>query len=168
MTLLNPQSDDPFRQTGWPGLRARLFHAFFLLRRPMTLGARGVIYDRDANAVFLIEHTYVPGWHLPGGGVEPGETMLEALARELMEEGNIELTAPPVLKSIHHNRHASRRDHVGVYLVTEFRQHAPHVPDREIRAAGFFALDALPENTTPGTMRRIEEVLQGEEASAWW
>ncbi|MDP3897901.1 MAG: NUDIX domain-containing protein [Mesorhizobium sp.] len=168
MTMLNTSPEDRFRQTGWPGVRARLFHLYFLLARPMTLGVRGVIFDRDANAVFLIEHTYVPGWQLPGGGVEPGETMLDALARELMEEGNIELTAPPELKSIHHNRHASRRDHVGVYLVTGFRQTAPHVPDREIKAAGFFALDALPENTTPGTLRRIEEVLGGAGVSAWW
>jgi len=158
----------PFRQAGWPRLRGRLFHLFFLLRRPMTLGARGLVFDRAANAVFLIEHTYMPGWQLPGGGVETGETMLEALERELREEGNIELTGGPRLVSIHQNRHASRRDHVGLYLVEEFRQTAPKQPDMEIKAAGFFPLDALPENTTAGTRRRIEEVLGGAEPSQWW
>ena len=34
-------------------------------------------------------------------------------------------------------------------------------PNREIVAHGFFALDALPDGTTPGTRRRIAEVLQG-------
>lgn len=159
---------DPFRQTGWPGIRARLFHLYFLLRRPMTLGARAVVFDRGANAVFLIEHTYVPGWQLPGGGVETGETVLEALTRELREEGNIELTGAPVLMSVHHNRHASRRDHVALYLVEHFRQTSPKLPDREIKAAGFFALDALPENTTSGTRRRIAEAIGGVAASEWW
>ncbi len=159
---------DPFRQTGWPGLRGRLFHLYFLLRRPMTLGARGLVYDRETNAVFLIEHTYVPGWQLPGGGVETGETMLQALERELFEEGNIELTAPPTLVSVHHNRHASRRDHVGFYLVTEFRQTAPKAPDREIKGAGFFSVDALPERTTQGTRRRIDEVIGGTPVSPFW
>lgn len=157
-----------FRQTGWPRLRARLFHLLFLLRRPMTLGARGVVYDRTRNAVLLIRHTYVPGWQIPGGGVEPGETILEALTRELREEGNIELSAPPKLISMHFNRHASRRDHVAVYLVTDFRQTAPLVPNREIAEAVFFEIGNLPEDTTEGTRQRIEEALAGVPASPFW
>ncbi len=161
--------DDPQRRlTGFAGLRARLFHTFFLLARPMTLGVRGLVFDRPANAVFLIRHTYVPGWQLPGGGVESGETMQESLQRELSEEGNIELTGAPVLKSIHANRQASKRDHVALYLVEAFRQTGPKKPDREIAEAGFFALDALPDDTTPGTRRRINEAINGEPASRFW
>src|SRR5690606_10903782 len=146
------------RQGGWRRLRDRLFHLWFLLRRPMTLGVRGVVYDEAANAVFLIRHTYVPGWQLPGGGVETGETVLEALTRELEEEGNIELLAPPVLRSIHFNRAASRRDHVALYLVTSYRQSGPKQPDMEIAEASFFSLDALPRETTPATRSRIAEI----------
>ncbi|ESY77358.1 NUDIX domain-containing protein [Mesorhizobium sp. B283B1A] len=164
--MTSPQ--DPFRQTGWAGLRARLFHLYFVLRRPMTLGVRGLIHDTATNSVFLIRHTYVPGWQLPGGGVEVGETMDEALARELAEEGNIALTAPPALKSMHFNRRSSRRDHVGFYLIEQFAQTAPKLPDHEIAEAGFFPLDRLPEATTPATLRRIAEVFQGEPISSYW
>ena len=157
-----------FRQTGWPGLRARLFHAYFVLRRPMTLGVRGLVHDRAANSVLLVRHTYVPGWQLPGGGVETGETMEEALAREMAEEGNIALTASPVLRSMHFNRQASRRDHVGFYLIEGFRQTAPRSADGEIAEAGFFALDALPGGVTPATLRRIAEVFGGAPASPYW
>jgi 8-oxo-dGTP pyrophosphatase MutT (NUDIX family) len=52
---------------------------------------------RDRGRVFLVKHSYVSGWHLPGGGVEAGETLVEAVARELHEEGNIEVTEPPML-----------------------------------------------------------------------
>ncbi|MBZ9980677.1 MULTISPECIES: NUDIX domain-containing protein [unclassified Mesorhizobium] len=160
--------ESTLRQTGWPGLRARLFHLYFVLRRPMTLGVRGLIHETASNSLFLIRHTYVPGWQLPGGGVEIGETMAEALARELAEEGNITLTAPPVLRSMHFNRRASRRDHVGLYLIEKFSQTAPKLPDREIAEAGFFPLDRLPQGTTPATLRRIAEVFGGKPPSPYW
>jgi ADP-ribose pyrophosphatase YjhB (NUDIX family) len=156
------------RQTGWPGLRGKLFHLYFVLRRPMTLGVRGLIHDVSANSVFLIRHTYVPGWQLPGGGVEVGETLAEALARELAEEGNIALIDPPVLRSMHFNRRASRRDHVGLYLIENFKQTTPKLPDHEIAEAGFFPLDRLPEGTTPATLRRIAEIFRGEKSSPYW
>ncbi|PBB36093.1 MULTISPECIES: NUDIX domain-containing protein [unclassified Mesorhizobium] len=166
MTGADPEQ--AFRQTGWAGLRARLFHLYFLLRRPMTLGVRGLIYDRASNSIFLIRHTYVPGWQLPGGGVEVGETLVEALARELAEEGNIALTAPPVLRSMHFNRRASTRDHVGLYLVEAFNQTAPKSADHEIAEAAFFPLDRLPADATPATRRRIAEIFGGEQVSAYW
>ena len=161
----NIASGDPFRQTGWPGLRARLFHLYFLVARPMTIGVRGVVHDKAANSVFLIRHTYVPGWHFPGGGVERGETVAQALGRELLEEGNIAVTGPMALKSLHFNRHASRRDHVAVYLIETFEQAAPKLPDCEVAEAGFFSIDRLPEKTTPGTRRRIAEIFGAEPVS---
>ena len=162
------RAEQAFRQTGWPGLRGRLFYLYFLLRRPVTFGVRGLVHDEARNAVFLIRHTYVPGWQLPGGGVEAGETAAEALGRELVEECNIAITAPPTLVSLHFNRRASRRDHVALYLVRGFSQSAPKLPDREIAEAGFFPLDALPERTTPATLRRLGEVFGGKPASPDW
>lgn len=159
---------DRLRQTGWSRLRGRLFHFYFRLKRPMTFGVRGLVYDADQTSVFLIRHTYVPGWQLPGGGVEVGETAIEALQRELFEEGNIEIAGSPVLKSIHFNRQASRRDHVALYLVESYRQTAPKLPDREIAEGGFFPLDRLPDMTTPATRRRIAEVFGGAPASPDW
>lgn len=159
---------DAFLQTGWPGLRARLFHLYFLLARPMTLGVRGVVHDRATKSVFLIRHTYVPGWQFPGGGVERGETMVEALERELQEEGNIAVTGPMMLKSLHFNRQASNRDHVAVYLIEAFEQTAPKLRDREIAEAGFFPLDRLPDQTTPATLRRIAEIFSDAPASLYW
>ena len=148
-------------------LLRRIFHLYWRLARGMTLGVRGVVLDAEEK-VFLIHHTYVTGWHLPGGGVEAGETFLEALKRELMEEGMIELLAEPALHGLFFNSHVSRRDHVAVYVVREFRQNRLPQPNHEISACGFFAVDALPADTTEGTRRRIAEVVHGQKPVATW
>jgi 8-oxo-dGTP pyrophosphatase MutT (NUDIX family) len=145
----------------------RLMHFYWRFSRGLTLGVRAVVLDGDGR-VFLIKHSYSEGWQLPGGGVEAGETLLEALARELAEEGNIELTGPPVLHGIYFHPFYSNRDHVTIYAVRDFRQSAPPIPDREIVAHGFFSLDGLPPDTTAGTRARIAEVTAGKPASERW
>jgi 8-oxo-dGTP pyrophosphatase MutT (NUDIX family) len=133
----------------------------------MTLGVRGLVLDGD-NRVFLVKHSYVSGWHLPGGGVEVGETFSDALKRELMEEGRIELLGEPALHGVFLNSHVSLRDHVAVYVIRYFRQERLPEPNREIVACGFFDTAALPADTTAGTRQRIAEVLENREIIATW
>lgn len=144
-----------------------VFHTYFLLVRGMTLGVRAVVLDAD-NRVFLVRHSYVSGWYLPGGGVDFGETMEQAMRRELKEEGDIDLTGEAVLHGIFLNSHVSRRDHVAVYVVRQFRQDRLPAPNREIAECGFFAISALPEGTTPGTRLRLAEVLDGKPLMSTW
>src|SRR3974390_2043427 len=145
----------------------RALHVYWRLTRGLTLGFRGLVIDADRR-IFLVRHTYVRGWHLPGGGVEPGETLVAALARELAEEGNISLTAPARLHGMFFNSRVSKRDHVACFVVEGFRQSAPPAPNREIAAARFFALDEMPGDTSAGTRARIAEVLLGAPVSELW
>ncbi len=157
---------DRIRRALEPLIR-RLLHFYWRFARALTLGVRAVVIDGEGR-VFLVKHSYVAGWHLPGGGVEPGENLLAALARELREEGNIELAGAPRLHGVFHNARASRRDHVALFVVRDFRQAAAPVPDLEIIAHGFFPNDALPADATAGTRARIAEVLAGKPISALW
>jgi len=145
----------------------RALHVYWRLTRGLTLGVRALVIDTERR-IFLVRHTYVRGWHLPGGGVEPGETLGTALARELAEEGNILLTAPARLHGVFFNSRVSRRDHVACFVVDSFRQAAPPAPNREIAAAGFFALDQMPGDTGAGTRARIAEVVLGAPVGEEW
>jgi ADP-ribose pyrophosphatase YjhB (NUDIX family) len=157
---------DTARRALEPAIR-RALHFYWRFARAMTLGVRAFVIDGQGR-IFLVKHSYVSGWHLPGGGVEAGETLTEALARELREECNIEPTGPPRLHGIFFNNRDSRRDHVALFVVREFRQSAAPVPDHEIVAHGFFAPGELPDDTTAGTRARIGEVLGGAPISERW
>ena len=142
-------------------------HLYWRFSRGATLGARAVVVDGKGR-IFLVKHSYVDGWHLPGGGVETGETVHAALARELAEEGNIRMTGAPRLHGVFFNKGASRRDHVALFVVREYVQDGSPRPNREIIAHGFFAPDALPDDTGRSTRARIAEVIGGVAVSELW
>ncbi|MCL6651306.1 DNA mismatch repair protein MutT [Agrobacterium rubi] len=143
-----------------------MLHAFFFLSRGMTMGVRGACFDAEGG-VFLVRHTYISGWHMPGGGVERGETGLQALHKEIREEGNLVATSTPQLFHVYFNNRTSNRDHVLFYRL-EVTQTAPKVPDREISDSGFFRLDTLPDGTTPATRRRLAELAGDVQPDDYW
>jgi ADP-ribose pyrophosphatase YjhB (NUDIX family) len=135
--------------------------------RGLLMGVRGVVVDGEGR-VLLVRHTYVGGWHLPGGGVGIGESAGAALARELGEEAAVRLAAPPVLHGLFHHPQFWRGDHVAVYVVRAFVRDAAPRRSAEIAETGFFALDDLPAGTTDGTRRRLAEVLDGAPLTGVW
>ncbi len=147
-------------------IRAKVFLFIIGLFRRMTLGVRGVLVSE--NRVFLIRHTYVPGWQFPGGGVEAGESAQTSLAREIVEETGYRLTGPGKLFNVYLNDMVSDRDHVLVYECREFEQVSVFEPNREIAAAGWFDWRELPPGTTGATRRRVEEIFEAVPARDVW
>lgn len=84
--------------------------------------AVGVIVD--ANFQILLskrpDHVHQGGkWEFPGGKVEPGETVIDALDRELFEELDIRIDEYQPLCCIHHD-YGDKRVILDTYLVTSF------------------------------------------------
>lgn len=156
------------RQGGFGrALFSRLLHSYFLMRRSLTIGVRAMVRSADGKFL-LVRHTYTPGWHFPGGGVEKGQTTETALRRELLQETDLELVGRPVLHGVFYNGKVSKRDHVLAYLC-EVSGRAPGRPASvEIAEIGYFGLDDLPQDTDPGTERRMREIVEGLAQSACW
>lgn len=104
--------------------------------------------------ILLAHRRDIDWWNLPGGGMEAGETVDEALRREVYEETGLEVEVEQL---------------VGVYskpqkqeVVLAFRcsilNGEPRATD-ETRECRYFASDALPPNTLPKHRERVEDVL---------
>lgn len=143
-----------------------LLQPYFRQARGMTLGTRTAVIDAHSR-VLLVRHSYVPGWLLPGGGVERGESIYAAAARELREEAAIVAEEDPHLFGVYLNDRQFSGDHVACFVVRRFRQET-FQPNNEILEARFFAHDRLPDDASPGTRRRIGEILLGATVAQEW
>ena len=147
-------------------LVARALHLGWRFTRPLTGGARGMVLE--GGRVLLVRHTYVSGWHLPGGGVEAGETFEKALGRELEEEAAVTLAERPQLFGLYHNvTGATRRDHVALYVARAFTRR-PFEPTREIAEVALHPVADLPDGTTDAVRARVREVMEGLPPAPRW
>jgi len=135
--------------------------------RALTMGAQGVVLDQQ-DRVLLIRHTYRPGWHFPGGGVERNETIETSVSRELQEEAGIIIDARPELFGVYANFMAFPSDHIALFVVRHWSQPVVPAPNREIAEQMFAARDDLPEGTIAPVHRRLAEILGHTERQEQW
>lgn len=141
---------------------------YWKIRRPLTIGVVAIVLDTE-HKVLLVEHSYQPGWRLPGGGVSRGESVCDTVARELYEELGIACKVEPgAYLGTFYNHNESKHDHITLFLVNEWEHDEAKRISFEIKRWGFFSPDALPEGTTTSTRRRIREFFNGAPATATW
>src|SRR5947209_16843705 len=108
----------------------------------------------DVGRILLAHRRDIDWWNLPGGGMEVGETVDEAVRREVYEETGLEVEVEQL---------------VGVYskpqkqeVVLTFRCHVTGgIPTQtaESRECRYFAPSDLPASTLPKHRQRIEDAL---------
>jgi len=148
-------------------LPIRMISAYWRLTRGATLGAQGAVIGED-ESVLLVRHSYRPGCHFPGGGVEWGETAETALGRELWEEAGVIVKGRPQLHGLFANFAALPSDHIALFVVREWERPAVPPPNREILESRFFRRREMPADVTPGTVRRLKEIFDGAAKQAHW
>jgi ADP-ribose pyrophosphatase YjhB (NUDIX family) len=152
----------------------RFLHSFGVLRlsmiakslfQPSILGASAIV-EHSAGEIVLVKHSYMPGWGLPGGGVQRGEPAEHAVIRELQEEIGLIQSAPPEFLSLHTRKVAWFTNVIALYRLRDAS--IRFKPNFEIREARFFDPSALPDDTTPGTLRRLAELAGKAPRSLYW
>jgi 8-oxo-dGTP pyrophosphatase MutT (NUDIX family) len=143
-------------------LRRRLLR----ILRPRSRGVKVMLFS-GAGELLLIRNTYgrTDLFVLPGGGIHPFETPAAAAAREVKEELDCGVE-DLVFVSTHISAAEGRRDTIHLYHA---RPAGPVQADGfEVAEARFFALDALPNSTSPATLRRIDEYRGLREPDGAW
>jgi len=129
-----------------------------------TIGVRALLINKDK--ILLVKHSYIDGWYTIGGGVEPGEAPLEAIKREMGEEVHVYCDSIELF-GFYYNQYQGHDDYVALYTAqvnsTDFE-----IDNKEIAQAAWFSFDALPQDISPATKRRVEEYLERLEKSDRW
>ncbi len=123
-----------------------------------------VINDRGEVLLQLRRDTGT--WAPPSGGVEPGETVAEAVKREVLEEAGIEIEPKAIVAALSgaaYNVTYPNGDQLAS-VTTVFRCRPldaapPRVNDDESQDIRYFKTDSLPENTLPRHRRMISLAL---------
>lgn len=117
------------------------FKVYCFLFRPIRMGVRVVMLQDDK--VWLIRHTYLEGWFLPGGGVNKWEALDEAARREAREETGAALEEVSLL-GVFTSYRQWKTDHTAVFLCKDFKLVGKS--DAEIAELKLFPITQLPED----------------------
>jgi 8-oxo-dGTP diphosphatase len=113
------------------------------MARPVCpLLAVDVIIDIGGRIVLIERKNYPPGWAIPGGFVDVGESVEHAAVREMREETTLEVELTDLL-GVYSRPDRDPRGHTVSIIYVGRAQGNPRADD-DAKAAALFAPDALP------------------------
>jgi len=122
-----------------------------------TIGAFAILLDDDGR-VLCVQQNYPPHeWTLPGGRVEPNESPLAALHREIMEETGCHIAIERYVGTYAR----TDADDLVLLFVARILERAVWAPNGEIADLGFFPPATLPEPMNSRHRLRIEDAVNG-------
>jgi 8-oxo-dGTP diphosphatase len=138
-----------------------------------TDGAKAFIKNKKLGKYLFFLRDNKPGipnpgcWSLLGGGIEPGETPLEALKRELKEETNIKIYDIKLLDGHDVTLHVEGKSYtvIGNIFLAYTEAELDEIELYEGQKVGYFTIDEMKNmknvsETMPGFLERYRKYLE--------
>jgi 8-oxo-dGTP diphosphatase len=122
-----------------------------------TLGVFAAIFDKEGRILCVRMNYGTHAWTTPGGRVELGESPLDALKREVLEESGLEVV-PKELVGVYSKPH---KNDIVLFFRADVLAQNPWQPNDEIAQMGYFGRDDLPEPMGLVARTRIIDALDG-------
>jgi 8-oxo-dGTP diphosphatase len=122
-----------------------------------TLGVFAAISDDDGRILCVRMNYGTRGWTTPGGRVEPKESPLDALRREVLEESGLDVEAGELV-GVYSKPY---KDDVVLFFRASVVGRNPWQPNDEISEMGYFGRNELPRLMGPIVRTRIIDALDG-------
>ncbi|GCE49509.1 ADP-ribose pyrophosphatase YjhB (NUDIX family) [Thermosporothrix hazakensis] len=136
------------------------WYLLWLTHSTFLIGVSGVILNEQEQVLLLRHRFWKPGsWGLPGGYMEAGEALDEALIRELKEETGYTIAVERLLRMV-----SGYKLRVEVTFLARLVGGELHLDSREVLEARFFAPDELPAGLLRSHRHLIEQVVQDPQA----
>ncbi len=123
-----------------------------------TIGVFAIIFD-DQERILCVRMNYASkNWTTPGGKVEPGESPITALKREVFEETGYQVK-PKQLIGVYAKLY---NDDLVLCFEAQVLSREPWEPNHEISEMRYFARDELPAEMSYVVRTRIKDAFNQE------
>jgi 8-oxo-dGTP diphosphatase len=122
-----------------------------------TLGVFAAIMDEDERILCVRMNYATHAWTTPGGRVELGESPLDALKREVLEECGLDVLVDELV-GVYSKPH---KDDIVLFFRARVVGQNPWQPNNEIAQIGYFGRHELPEPMGFVARTRIIDALDG-------
>ncbi len=119
----------------------------------------GVLFNKERTEVLLVQRRDLPVWVLPGGGLDPGETPLDGVKREVEEESGCKVEIVRQVAEYLSVNSLTQKTH---FFECKIVGGTPTATE-ESKQSKFFPLDALPSRLAPPFPLWIEDALLGKD-----
>jgi ADP-ribose pyrophosphatase YjhB (NUDIX family) len=133
----------------------------------VKLGVGVIVVDRVGH-ILLERRSDCGWWGLPGGGVEPGESLAQAAFREVFEETGLEVAltglvgvySEPTGRIVVYPDNGDERHLIDVIITARILSGSLRLSVESLELA-FFPLDKMPENIVPPARLPLEDFCRG-------